>query len=200
MLHYQVMVFTGSDVRMLLTYNWHHFLFSTLFKLHHESTNWPKMKWKLSFRALQGYYFKERMFKAVQIISILNSSKNWVMKWSVHSEKVTFTREVAGNQRVISNSLQMTQKYQSIEVVQLYKTQRKMAECYSVLSYFQFFNNFWRYLRCTFICLFPAQLSSLANKQPVGNHMITDLTTWCFIIINRFSNFHYFRYFKALFA
>ena len=35
------------------------------------------------------------------MIDILNSSKNWVMKWLVHSEKGTFTREVAGNHRVI---------------------------------------------------------------------------------------------------
>ena len=41
------------------------------------------------------------MFKAVQIIDILNSSKNWEMKWSVHSEKGKFTREVAGNHTII---------------------------------------------------------------------------------------------------
>ena len=41
------------------------------------------------------------MFQAVQIIDILNSSKNWVMKWSVHSEKEEFTKEVARNHRVI---------------------------------------------------------------------------------------------------
>ena len=41
------------------------------------------------------------MFKTVQIIDILNSSKNREMKWSVHSEKGKFTREVAGNLSVI---------------------------------------------------------------------------------------------------
>ena len=43
------------------------------------------------------------MFKAVQIIDILKSSKNWEMKWSVHSEKGKFTREVAVNHRVNSS-------------------------------------------------------------------------------------------------
>ena len=35
------------------------------------------------------------------MIVILNSSKNWVIKWSVHSEKGKFTGEVAGSHRVI---------------------------------------------------------------------------------------------------
>ena len=39
------------------------------------------------------------MFKTVQVIDILNSSKNWVIKWSVHNEKGKFTREVAGNHK-----------------------------------------------------------------------------------------------------
>ena len=62
------------------------------------------------------------MFKAVQIIDILKSSKKWEMKWSVHSEKGRFTREVEATTELSLDSLQMTQKYQSIEVVQLYQT------------------------------------------------------------------------------
>ena len=41
------------------------------------------------------------MVNTVQIINILNSSKNCVMKWSVHSKKGKFTREVVGNYKVI---------------------------------------------------------------------------------------------------
>ena len=52
----------------------------------------------------------------------MNSSKKWVVKWSVHSEKENFTREVAGKQKVSSHLLKITPKYRSIEVVQLYET------------------------------------------------------------------------------
>ena len=56
-------------------------------------------------------------------MDILNSSKNCVMKWSVNREKGMFTREVAGKHKVFfSHLLKIAQKYQRIEVVQLYET------------------------------------------------------------------------------
>ena len=58
-------------------------------KLHHESMNWSQVK------SIPGLLFKVRRIIIVEIIDILNSSKNWVMKWSVYSEKGKFTREVA---------------------------------------------------------------------------------------------------------
>ena len=82
------------------------------------------------------------MIDTIQIIDILNGLKNWVIKWSGHSEKGTFTTEVAGNTKLSSNSKKITPKYESVEVVQLYKTSRKMAKCYWLVRYFQVFDNF----------------------------------------------------------
>ena len=41
------------------------------------------------------------MIDTIQIIDILNSSKNWVIKWSGHSEKGMFTTEVASKHKII---------------------------------------------------------------------------------------------------
>ena len=79
------------------------------------------------------------MIDTIQIIDILNGSKNWVIKWSGHSEKGTFTTEVAGKHKII---FKFTPKYESIEAVQLYRTSGKMTQCFSLVPYFQFFNNF----------------------------------------------------------
>ena len=58
----------------------------------------------------------------MQIIDILNSSKNWVMKWPVHSENGEFTMEAAGKHKVIPKFIEHYPKYHTIEVFQLYKT------------------------------------------------------------------------------
>ena len=42
--YYQVALLSGNDVIMLWSHTLHHFLFSALWKLHHESTNWPQVK------------------------------------------------------------------------------------------------------------------------------------------------------------
>ena len=41
------------------------------------------------------------MIGTIQIIDILNDLKNWVIKWSGHSEKGTFTTKVAGKHKII---------------------------------------------------------------------------------------------------
>ena len=41
------------------------------------------------------------MSDTIQIVDTLNSSKNWVIKWSGHSEKGRFTTEVAGKHKII---------------------------------------------------------------------------------------------------
>ena len=37
----------------------------------------------------------------MQIADILNSQKNWVLKWSVHSAKEKLNKKVAGKPKVI---------------------------------------------------------------------------------------------------
>ena len=61
------------------------------------------------------------MINTIQIIDILNDSKYWVIKWSGHSEKGMFTTEVAGKHKVISKFIENYPKYESVEVVLLYK-------------------------------------------------------------------------------
>ena len=57
----------------------------------------------------------------MQIVDILNSSKNWVMKWSVHSKKEDFfPGKSLANTELALHSLKITLTYQSIEAVQLY--------------------------------------------------------------------------------
>ena len=118
------------------------------------------------------------MIDTIQIIDILHGLKNWVIKWSSHSEKGTFTTKVAGKQKIIFKFIKNTPKYESVEVVQLYKTSGKMAKCYSLVSYFQVFNNFRGYLCYTSTCLCHTELASLAKKQSVCNYNIkAHLTT-----------------------
>ena len=45
--------------------------------------------------------FWQRRINTVQITDVLNSSKNWVMKWSDHNEKGKLTRDVAGKYKII---------------------------------------------------------------------------------------------------
>ena len=127
--------------------------------------------------------------------------KELVIKWSGHSEMGTFrpTTEVAGKHKFIFKFIENYPKiWECVEVIQLYKTSGKMAKCYSLIRYFQFFNNFWRYVCCTSTCLFHTELASLAKKQPVCHHNITaHVTTWFIIII--IIHFLYLRYLKALF-
>ena len=52
-------------------------------------------------------------------INVLNNSKNWVMKWSLHRQKGKFTRVVAGKHEIIFEFIKNYPKTQSIEVVQL---------------------------------------------------------------------------------
>ena len=46
------------------------------------------------------------MINTIQLIDILNGSKNWVIKWSGHIEKGTFTIEVAGKHKIIFNFIE----------------------------------------------------------------------------------------------
>ena len=64
------------------------------------------------------------------------------MKCQIIVKRESLPGKLQANTTLSSNSLKITQKYQSIEVVQLYETWGKMVKCYSVLSYFQFFNIF----------------------------------------------------------
>ena len=64
---------------------------------------------KTKFQKISMLIFKGRMVNTVQIINILNSSKNCVMKWSVHSKKGKFTREVVGTIKLSSHSLKIAQ-------------------------------------------------------------------------------------------
>ena len=58
----------------------------------------------------------------MQIIDILNRSKNLMIKWSGHIEMESLPAKLQRNTNISSNSLKITQKYQSIEVVQLKET------------------------------------------------------------------------------
>ena len=91
---------------------------------------------KTKFQSILRLIFIERRINTIQIIDILNSSNNWVMKWLVKRESVP------GKLPANAKSLKIIQKYQSIEVFQLYETKEKMAKCYSLLCRFHFFNNF----------------------------------------------------------
>ena len=103
------------------------------------------------------------------------------------------------NTKLSSHSFKISPKIHSIDVVQLHETWGKMSKCSSVLISFLFLNNFWRYLCCLSTCRFYAQPSSSAKKQRVCNHKITaHLTTRFFLLLFFFSDFLYFRYFKAL--
>ena len=75
------------------------------------------------------------MIDTIQIIDILNGLKNWVIKWSGHSEKGMFTTKDAGKHKIIFKFIDFPQ-YESGEIVQLYKTSGKMAKCYSLVRYF----------------------------------------------------------------
>ena len=68
------------------------------------------------------------MVNTIWTIDILNSSNNWVIKWSVHRGKGKFTRGgggVAGKHKIIFKFIKNYPKYQSIEVVQLHETSGK---------------------------------------------------------------------------
>ena len=56
------------------------------------------------------------------------------------SEKEKFTRGVVGKHRAIFEFIEKYPKISKYKVVQLHATKAKMAKCYSVLCYFQFFN------------------------------------------------------------
>ena len=58
------------------------------------------------------------------------------MKWSV--KRVSLLGKSPAN----ANLLKIIQKYQIIEVFQLYETSGKRTLCYSLLCYFHFSNNF----------------------------------------------------------
>ena len=77
--------------------------------------------------------FSERRINTIQIIDILKKTKNWGIKWSIHGEKGKFAREVAGKHKVIFKLSQITQNYQSIEVVQLNETSMIMEKVFVTL-------------------------------------------------------------------
>ena len=90
---------------------------------------------KTKFQSILRLIFFERRINTIQIIDILKSSNNWVMKWLVKRESLP------GKLPANANSFKI-QKYQSIEVFQLYETKGKMAKCHLLLYCFHFFNNF----------------------------------------------------------
>ena len=51
----------------------------------------------------------ERKISTIQIKFILNNSKKWEVKWSVHSEKGNLTRKVAGKLKGSSHLMKITQ-------------------------------------------------------------------------------------------
>ena len=58
------------------------------------------------------------MIDTIHIIDILNGLKNWVIKWSGHSEKGTFTTEVAGKHEII---FRLIENYpQNMKVLKLF--------------------------------------------------------------------------------
>ena len=77
------------------------------------------------------------MIDKIQIIAILNGLKNWVIKWSGQGKGNVYHRSCRQTQNYHPIHRKITPKYESVEVVQLYKTSGKMAKCYSLVRYFQ---------------------------------------------------------------
>ena len=77
---------------------------------------------KTKFQSSPRLIFKERRINTIQIVDILNSPENWVIKWLVHRKKGTLTTKLQANAKLFSNSLKITQIFLSKEVVQLHET------------------------------------------------------------------------------
>ena len=56
---------------------------------------------KTKFQSIPRLIFLERRINTFQITDILNSSRNCVMKLSVHSEKGKFTMDVPGKHKKV---------------------------------------------------------------------------------------------------
>ena len=76
----------------------------------------------------------DRRINIIQI-NILKGSKNWMIKWTGHSEKGLFTREVAGKHKIIFKLFENYPKHQSIKVFQLYDTSGKWQNIIQYLAF-----------------------------------------------------------------